>query len=59
MIQRLDSGAGVLLLTDAFGSTPSNIANHLSDGVATAVVAGVNCDAGEDLQLPATRIWRR
>jgi len=42
MIQRLDSGDGVLLLTDAFGSTPSNIANHLCDGVATAVVAGVN-----------------
>ena len=42
MIQRLDTGDGVLLLTDAFGSTPSNIANHLADGVSSAVVAGVN-----------------
>jgi len=42
MIQRLDSGAGVLLLTDAFGSTPSNIATRLSEAPRTAVVAGIN-----------------
>lgn len=42
MIERLDSGAGVLILTDAFGSTPSNIANKLRDGQRSAVVAGVN-----------------
>ncbi|HEY1076482.1 MAG TPA: PTS fructose transporter subunit IIA [Fontimonas sp.] len=42
MIDRLDSGAGVLILTDAFGSTPSNIANKLSVSDRTAVVAGVN-----------------
>jgi PTS system ascorbate-specific IIA component len=42
MIERLDHGAGVLLLTDAFGSTPSNIANRLAELPATAVVAGVN-----------------
>lgn len=41
MIERLDSGAGVLILTDAFGSTPSNIANKLASG-RSAVVAGVN-----------------
>jgi mannose PTS system EIIA component len=41
MIERLDAGAGVLILTDAFGSTPSNIANKLLDG-RTRVVAGVN-----------------
>lgn len=40
-IQRLDSGSGVLLLTDAFGSTPSNIANKLASERA-AIVAGVN-----------------
>jgi mannose PTS system EIIA component len=42
MIERLDSGAGVLILTDAFGSTPSNIANKLRDSHRSAVVAGVN-----------------
>ena len=41
MIERLDSGDGVLILTDAFGSTPSNIANRIS-GASAAVVAGVN-----------------
>ena len=42
MIERLDRGAGVLLLTDAFGSTPSNIANRLAEVPRTAVVAGIN-----------------
>ena len=41
-IERLDSGDGVLILTDAFGSTPSNIANKLGAGPAARVVAGVN-----------------
>ncbi|WP_420466768.1 PTS sugar transporter subunit IIA [Panacagrimonas sp.] len=42
MIERLDSGDGVLLLTDAFGSTPSNIANKLAVVHGTPVVSGVN-----------------
>lgn len=42
MIERLDSGDGVLILTDAFGSTPSNIANKLAIDLQVAVVAGVN-----------------
>ncbi|MEQ1437900.1 PTS fructose transporter subunit IIA [Fontimonas sp. SYSU GA230001] len=42
MIERLDSGDGVLILTDAFGSTPSNIANKLRTDERTTVVAGVN-----------------
>jgi len=42
MIERLDRGGGVLLLTDAFGSTPSNIANRLAEMPRTAVVAGIN-----------------
>ena len=41
-IERLDSGAGVLILTDAFGSTPSNIANKLAAGINARVIAGVN-----------------
>lgn len=42
MIDRLDSGDGVLLLTDAYGSTPANIANKLAAGPRALVVAGVN-----------------
>lgn len=42
MIERLDAGQGVLILTDAFGSTPSNIASHLHADGRTVVVAGVN-----------------
>lgn len=44
MIDNLDGGDGVLVLTDAYGSTPSNIANKLGAlrRDRTAVVAGVN-----------------
>ncbi|HEX4895480.1 MAG TPA: PTS fructose transporter subunit IIA [Solimonas sp.] len=43
MIERLGgSEGGVLILTDAFGSTPSNIANKLCRDERTAVIAGVN-----------------
>ena len=41
-IQRLDQGQGVLILTDAFGSTPSNIASRLHLDDRTIVIAGVN-----------------
>jgi mannose PTS system EIIA component len=41
-IERLDSGAGVLILADAFGSTPSNIANKLAADANACVIAGVN-----------------
>lgn len=42
MMERLDSGHGVLILTDAFGSTPSNVANRLTGASSTIVIAGVN-----------------
>lgn len=42
MIERLDTGNGVLVLTDAFGSTPSNIAAHLFEPGRTRVLAGLN-----------------
>lgn len=43
MLEHLDSGDGVLLLTDAYGSTPSNVAHKLSMArPGTAAVAGVN-----------------
>lgn len=42
MIERLDAGSGVLILTDAYGSTPSNIASKLGAADNSVVVAGVN-----------------
>ena len=38
----LDDGGGVLVLTDLYGSTPSNIANRLLDAHNAIVVAGIN-----------------
>lgn len=40
--EKLDQGDGVLILTDAFGSTPSNIATAVAHGKPYEVVAGVN-----------------
>ena len=42
MLSRLDEGDGVLLLTDIYGSTPSNIAMRLLDARRATLVAGVN-----------------
>lgn len=42
LLERLDSGDGVLILTDAYGSTPSNIANGITEGVRCRVVSGIN-----------------
>ncbi len=39
---KLDQGAGVLVLTDLFGSTPSNVANRLVDQHRAMVIAGAN-----------------
>lgn len=39
---RLDSGNGVLVLTDLFGATPSNVAARLSTLPQVRVVAGIN-----------------
>ena len=41
-VRDLDDGQGVLILTDAFGSTPSNIAVELGAAAGTAVVSGLN-----------------
>ena len=40
--QALDDGAGVLVLTDLFGSTPSNVAACLCDQVNVCVLSGGN-----------------
>lgn len=42
LVDKLDQGDGVLLLTDAFGSTPSNIANKVAKQRPCRVVAGLN-----------------
>lgn len=42
LIAQLDTGDGVLLLTDLFGATPSNIARRLCRPGRVAGVAGVN-----------------
>lgn len=42
VLTRLQEGDGVLVLTDIYGSTPSNIAMRLLDSHRVTVVAGVN-----------------
>ncbi|SMC29911.1 PTS system, ascorbate-specific IIA component [Andreprevotia lacus DSM 23236] len=42
MIASLDDGSGVLLLTDIYGGTPSNVANRLIVPGKVEAVAGVN-----------------
>ncbi len=41
-VAQLDKGDGVLVLTDMYGSTPSNIAAKLLQGGKVNVVAGIN-----------------
>lgn len=35
-------GFDILILTDLFGSTPSNIAQHFNNGVSVRVISGIN-----------------
>jgi PTS system mannose-specific IIA component len=41
-VNRVDTGSGVVILTDMFGGTPSNLAISVMDGARTEVVAGIN-----------------
>lgn len=41
-VQRVDDGSGVILLTDLFGGTPSNLAISLLKAGHVEVIAGVN-----------------
>lgn len=41
-ISRVDQGDGVVLLTDMFGGTPSNLAISMMDRPGVEVIAGVN-----------------
>ena len=41
-VARADSGTGVVILTDMFGGTPSNLAISVMDAGRVEVIAGVN-----------------
>lgn len=41
-IREVDAGQGVVLLTDMFGGTPSNLAISVMEGRQVEVIAGVN-----------------
>ena len=41
-VSDLDGGEGVLVMTDMYGSTPSNIAHRLRDQHQVQVISGVN-----------------
>ncbi len=41
-VRKVDSGNGVILLTDMFGGTPSNLAISIMEGQKVEVIAGVN-----------------
>jgi PTS system mannose-specific IIA component len=41
-VQSVESGQGVVILTDMFGGTPSNLAHSLLEGRNVEIVAGMN-----------------
>ena len=41
-LTRSDAVKGILVLTDIFGATPSNVAQKLVDGVKSRLITGVN-----------------
>jgi len=41
-VEKVDAGAGVVVLTDMFGGTPSNLAISIMDKANVEVIAGVN-----------------
>jgi PTS system ascorbate-specific IIA component len=42
LAREVDSGSGVLVLTDAFGASPGNVATQLAEPGRVTVIAGVN-----------------
>ena len=42
LVEKLDQGAGVLIVTDLFGSTPCNIARRVGNDHHIRIVAGLN-----------------
>jgi PTS system mannose-specific IIA component len=41
-VGKVESGSGVVVLTDMFGGTPSNLAISVMNGINVEVVAGIN-----------------
>lgn len=41
-VKRVDAGKGVIILTDMFGGTPSNLAISVMDEAKAEVIAGIN-----------------
>ena len=41
-VQAVDSGDGVIVLTDMFGGTPSNLAISIMDKAKVEIIAGIN-----------------
>ena len=41
-VEKVDSGKGVILLTDMFGGTPSNLAISIMEQTNVEIIAGVN-----------------
>jgi len=41
-VEKVDSGTGVVVLTDMFGGTPSNLAISIMENTNVEVIAGVN-----------------
>ncbi|MDP3785664.1 MAG: PTS fructose transporter subunit IIA [Undibacterium sp.] len=41
-VQRLNDGAGVLVMTDILGATPSNCCSNVREQVQVAVITGLN-----------------
>jgi PTS system mannose-specific IIA component len=41
-VAKVDSGEGVIVLTDMFGGTPSNLAISIMNGANIEVIAGIN-----------------
>ena len=66
-VHRLDRGEGVLILTDMFGNTPSNVALSFRNSAQVEVVSGVNlpmvvrlaCNKNRGMTLEETAAWIR
>lgn len=66
-LRRLDEGDGVLILTDMFGNTPSNVALSFEEPGKVEVVSGVNlpmvvrlaCNKNRSVPLAETAAWIR
>ena len=67
VLPRLDQGDGVLILTDMYGSTPSNVAQGFRQEGRIEVVAGVNlpmvvrlgCMTTQAMPLAEMAVWIR